>query len=233
MIEAELKNKIDRTEDVLTSTVFGYLKYNFMKHCLKAFLGKARKYYRHNYSFETELTKNNILEAENKFVFWKNIAPYGQPDLIIEGNDSVVLVEVKYLSPLSSPTQLIDYYNILETEYRDVSNKYLVFLTADLDFPELPQESVDGLKDKNFYWLSWYDFYKTLTYIPNIKRDAMYEVAVDLLKILKERDLSLFEGFSNHCHYKDVQHYFWKNKSVFFSSYNNIQLKNPVFWRNR
>src|SRR3990167_6464147 len=102
MIEAELSHKIDnRSEDVLTSTVFGLLKYSFAKDLLISFLGKAQSVSDPSSYFSHLIGDHLLFAGDYRFVFWKYFDRYGEPDLIIEGPDYVIIIEVKYLSGLS------------------------------------------------------------------------------------------------------------------------------------
>jgi hypothetical protein len=127
------------SEDILTANVFGILK-NLNPHIwLKKFLAEALKQ-----DFSRAPLENL------SFDFWKRIYPPGnmtykegisEVDLIISFDNSVILLEAKYLAPLSKNTthcatrnQLIRYIDIAINHYLyDAENPkdlYFVVLTS-------------------------------------------------------------------------------------------------------
>ena len=231
MIEAELHHKIEQSEDILTSSVFGMLKYDFMKDALIEFLGKAKHYFVNDLSFDDEIREHDILKGNTIILFWKFFTVYQSvPDLIIKGDNFAIIVEVKDKSELSGDDQLIKYYQVIENDYKDKNFKYLIYLTRSIGIPELPIETIDALRDKNFYWLSWYELYQILK--NNSERSCVYEVCEDLKKLLECRCLVLFEGFGDcpKIDFGDSQ-IFWKEDMLIFSDYSNVNIKNPIFWQ--
>ncbi|PKM97422.1 MAG: hypothetical protein CVU77_06155 [Elusimicrobia bacterium HGW-Elusimicrobia-1] len=234
MIEAELHHKIEKCEDVLTSSVFGLLKHKFATGLLKDFLGRARLYFNEKYDekklFENEILKNKLFDKEYKFIFWKRYEKYGEPDIIISGSDFVVLIEVKDDAKESSQNQLADYYTLLEENYATKKNMYLIYLTKDLYQPEI-SDDITKLKGKNFYWLSWYDICHALKNTDEKKNEALYEIAEYLKEYLREcRDIFLFDGFGEYKEVKKEKPLFWRGETIIFSEYNKIGLSKPIFW---
>lgn len=113
MIEADIKRKlpeIANSEDVLTSTVFGLLKYRLMHNILAKFIGKAVLYQKDNVFFKDALNLTQGFQKGFEISFWKNCGDYGKPDLLIEGAGFAVVVEVKLNSTISGTDQLRRYH---------------------------------------------------------------------------------------------------------------------------
>ena len=114
MIQAELHNKckgedLRRSEDGLTSTVFGILQYQEFSDILKDFLGCARNIHNN----KKKLPNLKLLTQNNKFYFWHRFRNNKEIDLLISTDDEQIGIEVKYDSGESSEEQLSNYINAL------------------------------------------------------------------------------------------------------------------------
>jgi hypothetical protein len=106
MIQAEMKGKIpeiDRLEDVLTSNVFGLLRYVKNPAVLLWILGQARTLSGKGLAESVDV---DLTTYSPEFLFWEQVGTYGEPDLIIRfskaGNSDLILcIEVKYYSSKS------------------------------------------------------------------------------------------------------------------------------------
>ena len=153
----ELRGKIPQnssfiySEDVLTSTVFGNLRYFSSSLVLNSFLSKAKDLNGNNY-------KINFPDKIN-FHFWekypsKTKAQINEPDLILEDKNSVLIIECKYHSPLDETytgneseymNQLLRYSTIINEYYPSKKNKNIIFLTLnDYDVTSCFQKTIEN-----------------------------------------------------------------------------------------
>jgi hypothetical protein len=248
----ELKNKMPRnsqflrSEDVLTSTIFGNLRYFSNPNILINFLNKSLD------------INNNNLELENnqffKICFWKkhfndNERKYNETDLFLLNNNYEIIIECKYHSPLSEESEIIDdkevYYSNQLIRYskiieNSVKKKIVIFLTDD---PIMPIEiikktlTVPHISNKiKIYWLSWSKLYLSLNeYKSDIISENEKILLNDLIEFLEKRKLISFIGFTkydcpNISFYKrkyDFQKinilFAWKYKTSFH--YNNEKVR--------
>ena len=208
----ELKNKVPQNssfiyaEDVLTSTVFGNIRYFKNQEILVNFLNEATDI-NDNYP---KIEYENIFEIE----FWKkysslNSSKINKPDLILLNKNYVILIECKYFSILNEENdiqynkyhynnQLLRYSTIINEYYQNRSNKMIIFLTNDNILPlDLLNKTVEKLDPQiKLYWLSWNKIYKTMRNHDinclEINEKYLYN---DLMEFLKKRNLTGFCGF--------------------------------------
>ena len=120
----------------------------------------------------------------------------------------------------------------MENKYKKKANKYLIFLTADLSIPGLPASTINLLKDKNFFWLSWYELNKAILSISMTCGGTLKEISADLLRLLKEsRNIVEFEGFSKYNIMPRQNYLFWKQRESIFSQYRKAELPDPIFFK--
>jgi hypothetical protein len=206
MIQAELHGKlfeIENSEDVLTSNVFGLLKYlpndvflNILDHA-ETLSGKK---------IEFDL-KSYIPE----FIFWENIKDYGEPDLIIkfrnkEGHELILCIEVKYYSSKSGDgenDQLKRYFEALSITSKEKSCFLgVVYLTKYPSRKELEdslyhikQKELDDAEEKLFQ-LRWFEITKSLENYNGVLNRHENLILKDLIKYLKYKNFVEFTGFS-------------------------------------
>ena len=240
MIAAELHHKIGElkgSEDVLTSTVFGFLKYPLMRPILLDFLGRAIKYF----DEQQRLSDTTILEQLGEmlhFHFWKMIQINGtddftEPDLLIEGENCCLMVEVKYKSELSGEDQLRRYQRALEQFGQGKPHRALIYLTADPTPPILGPIALSTLEEKEFYWLSWLELHSAICDTLADLGESAAPLANDLLEILKIRGLEPFVGFTKTASIIPSADFFW-TESKFFSDYDESRrlkgFNTKIFW---
>ncbi len=210
LLHGKLSQEQENMEDILTSFVFGMIKYLPAKDALFPFLAKAES--------RTGDRPLEILlqDTENKVVyeFWprleeKNCKPC-EPDVLItitrrKPKDSkiFILIEAKYRSGKSShrdeseePNDQLakEWSNLKRRSEVQNATPYLVYLTADFGFPiEQIKESQDELRKKDMskgeiYWLSWRHF-------PLLPEES--EIVKDISKALRDKlGLKFYEGIS-------------------------------------
>lgn len=214
---AEINNKIsstgsnlnDRLEDQLTGDFFGTLRYLPFATGLQKILGSK-------YVFPDsagEYINNLSYKDEPKYLFWKRLKDVDgttvEPDLIIELGETVICIEVKYNSGLSSDDwasdsngepdnhdisdEVIESRNQLAREARAISRAYkgknliliLIFIARD----EVCEEVFNGSAGKiekgvQLARISWSDIYEAvdnLNYTSRIEELIFHDIH-DLLE---------------------------------------------------
>src|SRR5665647_2288822 len=132
MIKAVLSSKslgYEYVEDILTSTVFGTIKYINPDLVLVPFIESAFLYDQNRTTLWQKLNSEGIelrCYRNVEYVFWDKNFTYGEPDLIlifknhIHGNDDFLLViEAKFKSGKSGTNendQLVRYYEAINND---------------------------------------------------------------------------------------------------------------------
>jgi hypothetical protein len=208
----ELRSKIPQnsnflySEDVLTGTIFGNLRYFSDQDLLVRFLNEATSID----NKKLNIPINNVFQVN----FWEKYRSkasnaYNEPDLILLNKDCVIIIECKYFSILDEQyeesenkpiykNQLIRYSTIIDEYYSDKKDKIIIFLTNDKAKPILILENTikNINKDINLYWLSWDKLYKCM--INSNKENKLNEELLfnDILEFLLKRRLVYFNGFN-------------------------------------
>jgi hypothetical protein len=210
MFEAQLRGKLTREEedleDLLTSNVFGAIKYVPYREGLIALVSEAERR-------DGSRPLQGLSDISNvKYEFWpfleeKNCNPC-EPDVLISitqsnGKKILILVEAKFKSGKSSEADLSDkpsdqlskeWDNLKRLAIKNNSDPYLLYITANIGFPEKEiKESISEYLKKrestiNILWLSWRK-------IPTIFHNSQNEIIKDLVKLLRRQGLIFFEGF--------------------------------------
>lgn len=213
---AELHGKIRKTgnnlsenmEDLLTSHVFGNLRYIPDEKGLNPILSMATNSEGHF------LKLSGAKEWE--YSFWPSFK-HSQPDIYLENDKYKVVVEVKFHSGksgvyegedrLSEEDEDYAYRDQLTREWMDLMERdkskipVLIYLTKDFLFPEdafkQALNELSECKEKfkhNAYWLSWSKIYFQLYKMMKKDDYNVYEqrVLLDILLILERRNLRRF-----------------------------------------
>lgn len=191
MIQAELNNKcgtLSQQEDPLTSTVFGILKWKLFAPELKAFLEHSRSYR----AARKHLEVGNSLARVTKYRFWHRFSNNKEIDLIIETQQLVIGIEVKYDSK-EGANQVTNYLHGLAKDFPGKEH-VLVFLTRE-ERPRLNDEDVTLADREHIYGLSWFHLSEVLTQSLHNSPEYKKDLIVDLLEYLEKRGLFKFLGF--------------------------------------
>lgn len=227
---AEINNKIsqngsnlsNRQEDKLTGDVFGALRYLPYANVLKKILVE-RSILCENIYVELEMREDFFAE---KIHFW----PYdkeGELDLIVETDDTVLGIEVKYYSGKSSTDDVIDYRisnDQLVRESRivkrmaDKKGKLAALLFVAKE-PECSRIAIDTMSSKQitpeveFSYLSWESICNC---IDNIELQNSYQKLIldDIKKLLHKKGFDRFKNFKNLSNYLVGDVHFEFNKVV-------------------
>ncbi len=203
-------------EDILTSNVFGALKYMKSQQALLSFLAQAQE---PDTKEQPLLWLKDIDEAKVKYCFW----PWWQepdcigcePDVVLGidchgGQKLLILVEAKFHSGKSSeedekeehPTDQLarEWGNLIQRATKENKEPVLIYLTAGFGCPtDAIHVSKKSFEKKpvgqsarwpfTCLWLSW-------RHLPTILKSNGNPILQDLLAVLKRLGLTFFAGFS-------------------------------------
>ena len=214
-ISSSGSNISDRLEDLLTSDVFGPLRYLPAADGILPVLRKAR-----NYKGE-KLSICDGSTCELKLQFWPRFThserdAQVEPDVVVEYGKHVVMIEAKYLSGKSgggeddfesigsetaSSDQLAKEFHVLKEHYSSYCKHTLIYLTAHNTFPEndinegCSSNNAEDYK-RNTYWLSWFDIHDSIEALHISQQDAHKKLILDDIKcLLYRKGFRKFEGF--------------------------------------
>lgn len=231
MIEATLRHKIPEiknSEDCLTSTVWGLLKYRLLRPIFADFLAKASLYTDASIRLGSIISNSHFMDDAITLEFWPYYSPYGEPDIIVVGHDFAMVIEVKYYAGVWGQDQLRKYYDLLKHRYPNRSQKHVIYLTRDLASPELDSEVTSGL-EKSLWWLSWYDLAETILTLSNANPVAT-EIGADLIRYLNYHGLQLFQGICLPP-ISPIKRFFWEDVVPIMTQYEGGLKISNFFWQ--
>lgn len=215
LLQALLKGKLtheeENMEDLLTSNVFGSIKYVPIQDALLPLLKCCQ-----NDRGEFLLAESASIR-EVHYQFWPRINEVKnrgcEPDVLItihinSVQKMIILVEAKYHSGKSSEAieenenikktlnlkdQLaIEWDNLIHLANREKAIPVLLYVTADIGFPKKSIEASYKeykkyrYQEMNVYWISWRK-------LPNLFIGSEKTILIDLVKVLKKLGLVSFE----------------------------------------
>jgi hypothetical protein len=224
MIFAELHGKLgadysrahERAEDLLTSTVFGLLRYLPPADGLLAVLRRARPVRVSGQRVEVGEPGVDWFDlervAEVRIDFWPPWGKHGEPDLLLtlrDGNRkpvAVVVIEAKLYSPKSGrasddnsladdahdPDQLVNYWKGLQSRDDVPAGKASVIYLTRHGAPPIEElvESARRAPAMQLAWLSWRNVWEVVEGLAGASL-----VADDLARLLAHKGLKHFNGF--------------------------------------
>jgi hypothetical protein len=217
-LRGKLSPRIEASEDILTSNVFSFFKYDSRDVFLKEYL---------------KILGFDISEREArgaKFLFWPRLyEDYTEPDLVMIVGNYYLLVEAKYFSDFAEGTQKTKAQLIREVNngINDAKNYGKVFsliaITADSYEKEerLSTLPID-LRDC-CVWTNWQTvaefLYKIIQSNPAIEQEES-EFATDLYNLLDKKHLRNFQGLGvldkDIIYYKTLPYIFFDAKTAKF-----------------
>jgi hypothetical protein len=247
MIEAVIHGKslgYEYSEDVLTSTTFGLLKYLPLDCGLIPFIENAFLY------DDTRTTLYKVLKDKGielrcyekiKYIFWNKHIKYGEPDLILlftnhihEEEDLLLVIEAKFKSEKSGTgdyDQLMRYYSAVKNGVEGFSDNeianfkgkkgYIIYLTEAEASVEI-QDSIKSIRkaevnfDNSIFHLRWHQLYKVLADMINVYSNTERMIAEDLIKYLEKVGLREFSGVN--APNESIIRITSSNKHIFFKS---------------
>ena len=231
MLEAQLHGKLTREqenlEDILTSNVFGSIKYVPFKKGLLPIL-------RNTENDKGEYSLNDFKDIKDvTYEFWSKMNEKEcigcEPDVLIRATDTfgkkiIILVEAKYLSEKSSEAnekygpndQLAKEWNNLLSlsERENQDDTILLYITAHTCYPENEiMESLDDFKNwepgklsPNIIWISWRKVANLFSNNKSDHIDCNNPILTDIARVLLKQGLKFYDGITIP-HFKEVN---WK-----------------------
>lgn len=228
MIQAVLEGKslgYEYMEDMLTSVVFGTLKYIQPSTLLIPFIEAAFLYDERRTTLWEKLKSEGIElrgYRDTGYYFWAYHKTYGEPDLIllfknhIHGvEDLLLVIEAKFKSnksgvgdkdQLARYCKAIDYNNIedfSEPELTSFKGKrgYIIYLTESIASSEIDESEriiVNSSYGKNkIFHLRWHQLYHTYEKMQHYFSTKVEEAIVyDLMEFMENLGLRDFSGIS-------------------------------------
>ncbi|MCL1904316.1 MAG: hypothetical protein FWF94_07855 [Oscillospiraceae bacterium] len=208
-------NLSDRLEDQLTGNFFGSLRYLPFEHGIKTILQNSV------YPKSTlDCLPSHLYEWHNRILFWESFERT-EPDVIIELDDVVILIEVKLHSGLSSDdnpdeillqsdeqklesrNQLARESRLLIKQYPQCKKKFLILLAPEDSAAEIYRNIKNREKNGeriiedgvDFGYITWQ---KTLIELSNLSIDNAFQklVVQDLTSLLRQKGFERFDGFN-------------------------------------
>ncbi len=235
MTVAEIHGKIsetgtnlsERMEDLLTSDVFGCMRYLPAQKALIPFLQTACSFHGNILTIQSEVIKVH-------YSFWPSLKLSDpnpcEPDLVVgletkENQLYIVFIESKYYSGLSSKEDerakpndqlareldnldVVSCANLGWRTHSEIIARSLLFVTQDMGIPrDILAQSLDEYKRKrnkhgDIFWASWRSLPSILE--RNIKKESVSEseaVMADMLSLLLRKGLIMFSGVESVTEY--------------------------------
>jgi hypothetical protein len=205
------------SEDVLTGTIFGNLRYFSSQQLLKSFLEESVNLQNEYFTISTDTTFD--------LIFWekyrsKKAQNYNEPDVILLNKEYVIIIECKYFSILDEEeesenndytykNQLIRYATIIDEYYKETKNKIIIFLTNERIKPvDILNNTISRInRNIRLYWLSWDKLYKCMLNFDQKLSHNEKLLFSDLYEFIKRRGLIIFNGFlSEEINYDRIYH---------------------------
>ena len=194
---AEIYNKIsstgsnltERLEDQLTGNFFGSLRYLPFDCGIKSILQKA--------AFPVSLLdcidNVSLNEWADKIYFWGDCRYDGtEPDVIIELDNTVILIEVKLDSGVGE-NQLEREAELLLQRYSHCDNKFLILLACELYAEGIYEEYEKAIKSKGveFGYITWQ---KALAVLNGITIADLFQKVIvsDLVELMIKKGFDVF-----------------------------------------
>ena len=220
-------NLSERMEDLLTSDIFGCVRYLPPQNVLLPFLRRA-----HSFHGNTLTVLDKIIKVH--YSFWPWLKLQGripcEPDVVLgletEGRQvHLVLVEAKYYSGLSSEederaepndqlARELDNLGVLSCTtlgwgtHLEIASRALLFVTQDMGIPRdllaksLAEYARKRNKDGDIFWASWRFLPSILE--RNLEKESVPEnraVMADMLALLLRKGLIMFGGVESIADY--------------------------------
>jgi hypothetical protein len=191
MYVAELRGKLsashERSEDILTSNVFSFLKYAKRSVYLKRFLSLIG----------VELTDEELQEVE--FVFWPTYEDGTEPDVVLLARDHYLLFEAKYHSGFGSESEDRDAQIPREVEAgrkdAEATGKAVFKAIAITDHPCYPRDSIPAGSRDQVVWINWQSVSRILLDALEHEDTPNLLIAQDLYDLLVKKRLRAFLSF--------------------------------------
>jgi hypothetical protein len=215
LIHKKLSWHQENMEDILTSNVFGMLRYLPPQKVLFPFLAQAAPIDDERNHPLREL-RNLGLEAQVSFSFWPGLeeerCEFAEPDVLLEVRrcqpmhatgrhrpSHLILIEAKYHAGTPRGQLPKEWRNLESLPKEKGAQSWLVYLTADFGCPsEWVKECFATAVPKGVLWLSWRHLRSVLK--DRMGKDRMGKgerlIRDDLAEMLSWMNLTFYEGIS-------------------------------------
>ena len=244
-ISSSGSNISDRREDLLTSDVFGCLRYIPFEKGFQKILTRAQLYTDQKKLLGIKNSDENV-----SVEFWPRLENNSEPDVLIRNGNHLLMIEVKYLSgktghyepnqdsedstEAASSDQLARLFRGLMSDKGNCPRRSLIYLTAhrilpkndiEAGYEELNEASDDTRHEykDNVYWLSWFEVYKTVGRLLDESseiQDKYWRIVLsDIKELLNRKGLRQFEGFkgiTDTC--ESIATFYPTNQPIFYRS---------------
>ncbi len=208
-ISSSGSNLSTRLEDLLTSDVFGPLRYLPFTKGILCVLGEARLYSDSEKKLWEKL-KGSFPDgtSDSKVYFWPRTGD-SEPDVLVKCSSHLLMIESKYLSGETGNYdgenhQLAKEFLDLVRYKGEFTKRSLIYLTADRILPKdyigsghrhVCERHKDDYQEST-YWLSWFDVHKTVSKLLSTEEDRYRKLILkDIKELLYKKGLRGFEGF--------------------------------------
>jgi len=194
-IAGKTTREADRAEDELTGNFFGSLRYipfnKGLKRILKSCLAPNK--------FDKIIDLIDAGEWSESIHFWQQQKYEGEPDILLDFDDVIILIEVKYNSGLS-PGQLERYEKLLN-RIANGKETLIILLAreeeAGMSYDELVTDKEQSLLNVTpFGYMTWQKVYDTINTLREDGNLNQFEKLImsDIYDLLGKKG---FEGFRN------------------------------------
>ncbi len=190
----KLPSRLSKSEDILTSNVFSFMKYADRLIFLRTYLD----------SLGVRVSDQDAKKAE--FLFWPMYDDQTEPDIVLIVGEYYLLIEAKYRSAFA-PVQKLDQHQLMR-EYaggKEEADRFgkrfkLIVITADSFFESGLFGNLPQWLQKKIVWTNWQAvtnlLNKIIETIPGIPVGEK-AFAQDLINLLIQKRLRTFEGASS------------------------------------
>lgn len=190
---AELYGKIENNkEDELTGNFFGTLRYTGFEKILQSLIVKCIR----PAELANKIKKIRSDYWDDKISFWSYDSP-AEIDVLLDFEEILIGIEVKYQSDLSSVDQLEREAEILRKKANG-REKILILLAPEAKCIEIVTKKRSNMVFKEFgvnlSYISWEEVSDELTKLQLTNFDAL--IAEDLIKLLKLKGFESFRSFN-------------------------------------
>ncbi len=226
---AVIKGKVSHSgsEDILTASVFGPLRYLSFNEFLKPILEQSK-------NLAHQRLKLSYADHMPDLIFWPT-RYRREPDMELTVGQKKLFIEVKFHSSKSGEgkhdqlaNQYVDLHNDLQhLQNTEGTDGAIIYLTKDRLMPEeILYNSIrsEGIKEENrdkfrsnLYWLSWFDVWSFISK-KNEQISTFPDTLIlqDLCELLEKQELAHFTGF--RVTNKDVVRETEKEKIFYYES---------------
>ena len=188
-LHGKLPSEIASLEDLVTSNVFGFLKYADRQRYLGSVLNLL----------DVDASAEDLESAE--LTPWPTYAANTEPDVVLRVAMFYILFEAKWLSPFGKESEKTDAQ--VDRELREGSaqadSENLVFrfvpVTPDFHYENEVAKKIPTENRHTLRWLRWGDIASVVQEVLRDPNAPDRRMAEDLIAVMRRQHLLLFQGF--------------------------------------